>query len=197
MANLEKPTDRVGVRKFIRNIRKKRHRYRQFVGIMFLIALTIVGLPRPQWFGIGVALALVGIVIRLWASGYVKKDKVLATTGPYAYVRHPLYVGNQLIAFGFCLASGLWWSFVAWLAIWFYFYPQTIRHEDDVLGRLFPDEWPAWSARVQALIPRLTPYKPGGSRGPWSFSQSLRQNGEPLIAALLALCLYLLYRRLL
>ena len=62
-------------------------------------------------------IAVLGILVRLWASGHVKKDKVLATTGPYAYVRHPLYVGNHLITFGFCLASGLWWSFIAWLAI--------------------------------------------------------------------------------
>ncbi len=185
----------LGLQKFIKDIQHNRRRFRQFIGIMFLILLTIVGQPIAAWFVPGVVIAGLGIAVRLWASGHVKKDKVLATTGPYAYVRHPLYVGNHLLALGFCLASGLWWSLPVWILIGLFFYPQTIRYEDKLLARLFPGEWEPWSQRTRALIPRLTPYKPGG-RGEWSFTQSLRQNGEPIIASLLVLFLYLLYLRL-
>lgn len=185
----------VGLQKFFRNLRHNRHRYRQFTGIAFLILLTGVGRPRAAWLLPGVVLAVLGIAVRLWASGHVKKDKALATTGPYAFVRHPLYVGNHLITFGFCLASGWWWSFVAAALLSLYFYPQTIRHEDGLLGRLFPNEWPAWGARTRALIPRLTPYQ-GRIGGEWSLQQSLRQNGEPVIALLLLLFLYSLWLRL-
>lgn len=173
----------------------KRHRSRQLIGILFLIALVIVGQPRLDWFPIGLALSVLGIAVRLWASGHVKKNKQLATSGPYAFVRHPLYVGNHLIMAGFCFASGFWWSFLVWLALSFYFYPQTIAHEDRVLARLFPGEWEAWAQRTRALIPRLTPYAPG-QPAEWSFYQSLRQNGEPIIAVLLLLGLYVLYLRL-
>jgi len=187
--------DRAGIKRFVRDLRYNRHRFRQFTGIAFLILMTAVGQPRPAWYLPGALLTVLGIIVRLWASGHVKKDKVLATTGPYAFVRHPLYVGNHLVMLGFCLASGLWWSFVLWLFISFYFYPQTIRHEDRLLARLFPGQWEPWAERTRALIPRVTPYQ-SGQTADWSFRQSLRKNGEPIIAALLLLCLYLLYTRL-
>lgn len=192
----QKPlSERVGLKRFVHDLQHNRHRSRQFVGIAFLIVLTIVGQPLPDLYYWGVGFAVLGIAIRLWASGHVKKDKVLATTGPYAFVRHPLYVGNHLITLGFCLASGLWWSFLVWIALGFFYYPQTIAHEDRLLARLFPGQWEPWAQRTRALIPRLTPY-PSNQTSEWSFQQSLRKNGEPIIAALLLLCLYILFRRL-
>lgn len=187
--------ERVGLRRFVHDLKYNRHRSRQFVGISFLILLTIVGAPIPDLYYWGLVLAVLGIAVRLWASGHVKKDKELATDGPYAYVRHPLYVGNHLIMVGFCLASGLWWSFFLWLGIALFYYPQTIAHEDEKLARLFPGQWEQWARDVQALTPRLRPYGPGRS-SEWSFQQSLRRNGEPIIAALLLLFLYLIYQRL-
>jgi protein-S-isoprenylcysteine O-methyltransferase Ste14 len=188
--------ERTGLKRLLHDIKHKRHRFRQFLGIAFLILVTVLGTPtnRPL-FIVGAVLAVIGIIIRLWASGHVKKDKVLATTGPYAFVRHPLYVGNHLIMFGFCLASGLWWSYVVYLFFAFYFYPQTIRHEDQLLARLFPGQWEPWAKGTRALIPRVSPYR-SDQTSEWSFTQSLRKNGEPIIAALLLLCLYLLHQRL-
>ena len=186
---------RAGLTRFVRDLRYNRHRSRQFVGIVFLILLTIVGEPLAYLYYWGLGAAALGIGVRLWASGHVKKDKVLATTGPYAYVRHPLYVGNHLITAGFCLASGLWWSFVAWIGLAWFYYPQTIAHEDRMLARLFPGQWEDWARQTRALIPRLSPYR-SGQAAEWSFTQSLRKNGEPIIAALLFAFLYILYRRL-
>lgn len=184
-----------GLHKLLWDLQFNRQRFRQFVGIVFLILATSVGNPNIIFFIPGVMIALLGMAIRMWASGHVKKDKLLATTGPYAYVRHPLYVGNHLIMFGFCLASGLWWTFVLWIIIGVLFYPPAIRHEDRLLERLFPNEWPDWYAKTQALIPSRVPYR-RDQAAQWSFRQSLRQNGEPIIAALLLLGLYLLYLRL-
>ncbi len=188
-------SERVGLRRFVHDFRYNRHRSRQFVGVGFLILLTVVGAPLADIYYWGVGAAVLGMAVRLWASGHVKKDKVLATTGPYAYVRHPLYVGNHLITVGFCLASSLWWSFFGWVALALFYYPQTIAHEDKLLARLFPGEWKAWAHETPALTPRFKPYR-SGQKAEWSFRQSLRKNGEPIIAALLVLCLYILYRRL-
>ena len=187
--------ERTGFKRFVYDLRYNRHRSRQFVGVVFLILLTIVGRPVAPLYYWGVVIAALGIAVRLWASGHVKKDKALATAGPYAYVRHPLYVGNHLITFGFCLASGLWWSFLGWIALGFFYYPQTIAHEDKKLARLFPGQWEEWAREVRALIPRVSPYR-AGQKAEWSFRQSLRQNGEPIIAALLLLFLFILYQRL-
>jgi protein-S-isoprenylcysteine O-methyltransferase Ste14 len=195
---LKAPTlSSLGLQKLAHDLMHRRYRFRQFVGIAFLFVLTFMGAPGKlgelgRWlYYVGVAITIPGMLIRLWASGHVKKDKALATSGPYGYVRHPLYVGNHLITFGFCLASGLWWSLPAWVVIGLVFYPGTIKHEDAVLHRLFGKSWEDWRARTHALIPRLTPYKPGET-GEWSFSQSLRVNGEPVIILILVLCLFFL-----
>jgi protein-S-isoprenylcysteine O-methyltransferase Ste14 len=140
----------------------------------------------------GAALVVLGVVVRLWASGHIMKNRELATGGPYAYVRHPLYVGNILLGVGFCIASGLWWSLPLFLAIMLIFYPKTIETEDGKLHRTFGADWEQWRARTRALIPRLTPY-PKASAGGWSFKQSMKKNGEPLIALFLLACLYYLY----
>lgn len=186
-----------GFGKLAHDLVHRRYRFRQFVGIGFLFVLTVVGEPTawgryaPQLFWSGIGFAVLGMLIRLWASGHVKKDKSLATTGPYSFVRHPLYVGNHLITLAFCLASGLWWSFPAWAVIAMLFYPGTIAHEDTVLHRLFGKSWEAWRAETHALIPRLTPYN-RHERGEWSLRQS-HHNGEPLIIAILVGCLFYLW----
>jgi protein-S-isoprenylcysteine O-methyltransferase Ste14 len=100
-----------GLQRFFGDIRYHRERYRQFLGVAFIVLISFAGQPQFPMYWIGAVMVVAGVAIRLWASGHVKKDKVLATDGPYAYVRHPLYVGNLILLFGFSLASGLWWSF--------------------------------------------------------------------------------------
>ncbi|NNL43689.1 MAG: isoprenylcysteine carboxylmethyltransferase family protein [Desulfobacterales bacterium] len=184
-----------GQKKFIHDIKHRRHRFRQLLGIVLAILFSVAGQPIMSWFVIGVILVFIGIFIRLWASGHIKKDKVLATDGPYAFVRHPLYVGNILLTLGFALASGLWWSFPLMIVFLIGFYPPAIRKEDEKLHNLFKEDWEKWRQDTKALIPRLTLLKKG-QRGDWSFWQSLRQNGEPVIALFLLLCLYYLFLKL-
>ncbi len=185
-----------GLRRLLYDLRHRRRRYRQLVGVLFVLWMTIVGRPIEGLLVLGTVLATLGMLVRLWASGYVMKNEVLATVGPYARVRHPLYVGNLLICAGFCAASGLWWSIPAALAMWLFFYPQTIRYEDQKLRRLFPGDWDRWAAETRALLPRLTPYVGNGERVPWSLSRSLLRNGEPVHILLLGGGLGYLFTRL-
>lgn len=184
-----------GLRRFLGDIRSHRERFRQFFGIVFIILVSIAGKPRYWLYFAGAAFIIVGMVIRLWASGHVIKNKVLATTGPYAFVRHPLYVGNLALLSGFALASSLWWAIPLLIGFLLAFYPASIRHEDTKLHRKFDKEWEQWSKKTPALVPRFTPYQPG-QRGNWSFRQSLQENGEPIIALFLMFCLYMLYVKL-
>lgn len=180
-----------GLQKFLDDIRYNRDRYRQFVGITYVILVSIAGKPNTMLFFTGTILVIIGISIRMWASGHIKKNKVLATDGPYAYVRHPLYVGNLTLGFGFALASSLWWSIPLFLGIIFIFYPHAVHHEDEKLHNMFKEDWEEWRKKTRALIPRFTPYRPG-QRGNWSFMQSLKQNGEPVIALFLLFWLFIL-----
>ena len=180
-----------GLQRFLNDIRYHRERFRQFIGICLVILFSVAGKPEKLLFPIGFVLVILGIATRMWASGHIKKNKVLATDGPYSYVRHPLYVGNITLGFGFALASSLWWSLPLFILILLLFYPQAIHSEDKKLQRIFKEDWEQWRKETRALIPRLTPYQPGQHSG-WSFMQSLRQNGEPIIALFLLFWLYIL-----
>jgi protein-S-isoprenylcysteine O-methyltransferase Ste14 len=145
---------------------------------------------------VGAGLACLGMLVRLAASGFVMKNETLATNGPYAFVRHPLYVGNILICVGFCFASGVWWSAPFAIATLLLFYPDAIRYEDQKLQRLFPGQWERWSAETRALLPRLNPYLAGGEptrRSSWSLRLSMMRNGEPVHIVIMGACLIYLY----
>ena len=76
----------------------------------FVFAAVYLWLAQPSWQTMVASLVLVapGLGLRAYASGYVKKNAELTTTGPYAYTRNPLYLGSMLIAFGFAAAAWRW-----------------------------------------------------------------------------------------
>lgn len=112
--------------------------------------------PRPAAIAWSLALALPGLWLRGYASGYVKKNRELTMTGPYAHTRNPLYLGSMLIAAGFAVAL-LSWPVALVLAVGFaVIYIPVIASEERFLRATFP-EFDAYCRRVPRLIPRLTP----------------------------------------
>lgn len=183
-----------GARNLIRQMRYNEFS-RQALGILLVAVLGWFGGPLPAPFWVGCGVAVLGLVIRMFASGYIVKNKELATRGPYSLVRHPLYTGNILVLIGMSLASGLWWAWLmGFLFLWFY-YPPAIEYEDRKLRRLFGNQWENWSARVPALMPRSMALGELASGG-WSFAKSLRQNAEPLVVAWVLFWLHWLWRQL-
>src|SRR5499427_2169034 len=84
---------------------------RSRVPLGFLFAAAYLWWARPTWLslGIGIVLIAVGVIIRAMASGHIRKNAELATTGPYAYTRNPLYLGSIVIALGFVvMARNVW-----------------------------------------------------------------------------------------
>lgn len=165
---------------------------RQLSAIILIIIFAVFGQPAIAWlYWAGVAMVAVGTLCRLWASGHVKKNKVLATDGPYSLVRHPLYVGNILMLFGFAIAAGLWWSVPLVVFLLFFYYPPAISYEDRKLNKLFGHDWQNWSTKTKALFPSWPPA--GSLSASWSFKQSLFGNGEPVIVIFAAYCCYHLF----
>ena len=77
------------------------------VTVGFGVAAAAFWLARPSWLsvGVGAAVALVGESLRVWAAGHLEKGKEVTTSGPYRWMRHPLYVGSSLLGVGFAVAS--------------------------------------------------------------------------------------------
>lgn len=107
--------------------------------------------PAIAW---SLLLVMPGLWLRGYASGYVKKNRELTQTGPYAYTRNPLYLGSILIAAGFAVAL-LSWPVGAMLAAMFLIiYVPVIASEERFLRSTFAD-FEAYCRRVPRLIPRL------------------------------------------
>jgi protein-S-isoprenylcysteine O-methyltransferase Ste14 len=183
-----------GLNKLIRPLRYH-EASRQWFAVLFVPLVSYFGQPTREMLIAGGIVALIGALIRLWASGHVKKNKVLATDGPYAYVRHPLYVGNILILLGFSMASNLWWAYALMVFLILFYYPPAISYEDAKLNRTFGEEWQNWSKNIHALIPSFHG-KAGSTGSEWSFKQSLFQNLEPVIALYLIGFMYMLFSKL-
>ncbi|HUV71302.1 MAG TPA: isoprenylcysteine carboxylmethyltransferase family protein [Terracidiphilus sp.] len=120
--------------------------------------------PRPAAVAWSLALVLPGLWLRGYASGYVKKNRELTMTGPYAYTRNPLYLGSMLIAAGFAVAL-LSWPVAVVLAVGFTaIYVPVIASEERFLREAFAG-FDEYCRRVPRLIPRLTAAPPALGRG--------------------------------
>ena len=136
------------------------------VPLGFLFAVLYFWLARPSWrslaFGaIGVVL---GLLIRALASGHVRKNEALATSGPYAYTRNPLYLGSLLMGLGFAVAARSWWVGVALVVMFVAIYLPVIRDEEAFLRRTFP-EFEEYSRRVPRMLPRVVAHSGRWRRG--------------------------------
>ena len=149
---------------------------------MLVVLYSATAAPIPLLAAIGLAIAFVGALVRLYASGFIVKNQELATDGAYRFVRHPLYTGNILLVVGFALAGSRWWGIPLALFFFWFYYPTAIEYEDRKLHRIFGATWEEWSARTPALMPRM-----GSSRAPqpgdrrWSVAVSNQRNGEILL----------------
>ncbi len=140
----------------------------------FLFAVFYFWLARPSWrsLALGAIAVVPGLLIRALASGHVRKNETLATSGPYAYTRNPLYLGSLLMGLGFCVAARSWWVGVALVVMFFAIYLPVIRDEENFLRAKFP-EFDGYARRVPRMLPRLTPDSTNQKEAPAGFSWGL------------------------
>jgi protein-S-isoprenylcysteine O-methyltransferase Ste14 len=128
------------------------------VPLGFVFALLYLWLAKPSLRCLLSSLLLIipGLLIRALASGHVRKNEALATSGPYAYTRNPLYLGSLLIGIGFAVAARSWWVGFLLVVMFFAIYLPVIRDEETFLRQKFP-EFDEYAQRVPRMFPRLTP----------------------------------------
>jgi len=163
----------------------------------FVLAGLYLWLARPtvQSLAFGTPVVVLGLLLRGAASGELRKNEQLATTGPYAYTRNPLYLGSLIIAGGFSIAARSLWIALAMLVMFVVIYLPVIRAEERYLAENFA-EFSDYARRVPRFIPKLGQ----NSRPPSSFRWELyRKHREynailgsvVIIAALLAKLLWM------
>lgn len=138
------------------------------VPVGFVFAAFYMWLARPSWgcLAAGAVIVAVGIALRAYASGHLRKASELTTTGPYAYTRNPLYLGSLIIGAGFALAARNLWIALAIAVIFFAIYVPVMRFEDQFLRSRF-SRFNEYARRVPRLLPRVR--AAGGAGGEFSF----------------------------
>lgn len=133
-------------------------RLRVTCGFVMVAAFVWFSRPDALSLAIGLPVSLLGLLLRAWATGHVEKNIRLAQSGPYAYVRNPLYLGTLLVAAGFVVASRQWPLAVLFGAVFLFIYLPAIELEAQHLRTLFPS-FAAYAERVPALWPTLHPMR--------------------------------------
>ena len=146
--------------------------------------------------GAGIGLVFLGEVVRFWAAGYIAKDAIVTTGGPYGYVRNPLYFGSLLLAIGYGLISGLGWPVVAVLIVLFLiFHLAAISYEEKFLTGKFGAPYTDYLSKVPRLIPSPWPRTRGEGNFAWSKALENREHISALFAVvfviILPLCRYM------
>lgn len=164
-----------------------------YLGIALLIYFSK---PTPVSVAVGLVFIAAGQLLRLWAAGHLVKNKRLTTTGPYAYVKNPLYLGAITIVVGFCIVGMPPWNltpslrdprlllYVLFLAAFFLYYmPRKIKIEGDRLRRIYGEEYTRYEQSVPDMIPRLTPYRSGDTTR-WSWARAVDNSEHGTIMSL-------------
>ncbi|GIT36426.1 MAG: hypothetical protein Ct9H300mP6_02940 [Gammaproteobacteria bacterium] len=132
---------------------------RQSIGIILVSVFCFETSPDsifPYASHFAISLILLGLANRMYASGFVLKNKELSTTGPYAFMRHPLYTGNIMILIGLCLINGFFWSFITAFIFLFFITRLQLNMKGRKLKSLFPETFGVkWASVTPALMPKM------------------------------------------
>ena len=134
-------------------------RIRVPLGFLFAAVFLVFARPEIVTLAVGAGISVVGLLIRAWASGHIRKNENLAVSGPYSYTRNPLYLGSFLLGVGFCVAAGVWWLALLFAVLFLGIYLPVMRVEAEDLTRIFGAAFDEYKKAVPLFFPRLTPWK--------------------------------------
>lgn len=148
-------------------------RWRVRAGYPVAAIFLFLASPTPRTIWIGAFISAIGLAIRGYASGYLRKDRELATAGPYARTRNPLYLGSAILAAGFAIAGDSIWAGI-FVALYFsIFYYAVMRNEEEGLRKQFGAAFDEYAKRVPLFFPSIAA-KTFGNTATFSWPQYLR-----------------------
>ena len=163
---------------------------RSFTPIPFIIALLYFAEPIWYTIVIGALLITIGEFLRIWAVGYAGAStrartlgaaRDLVTTGPYRYVRNPLYLGNFLLSLGVCLLANVYWLVAVLIIGYFCQYLPIIALEEVYLLESCGSVYQTYREQVPRFVPRFRPYL-NPSDHDFSFARAIKSEKRTLTA---------------
>jgi len=161
-------------------------------GFVLVVLFGWLSHPTANSLAWGLPISLAGIALRAWAAGCLAKNQRLATSGPYAHLRNPLYAGTLLVAAGLVIAARNPWLGLVFAAVFGLIYLPVIQLEEQHLRSLFP-EYAGYAATVPALVPRFRA-RLAKNPQPFRFSLYLKNKEYEAGAGFAAGMLFLLWK---
>jgi protein-S-isoprenylcysteine O-methyltransferase Ste14 len=120
-------------------------------GFLLVIGFGWLADPTLKSLSVGVPVSILGLLLRAWAAGHLAKNEQLATGGPYAYIRNPLYIGTLLVAAGVVIATRRVELAILFGAVFLLVYLPVIQNEEQHLRKIFPS-YAGYADKVPALL---------------------------------------------
>lgn len=162
---------------------------------LLLVPFVLLARPTPPLLAVGAAVAALGVLLRGWAAGFIRKDRELSTDGPYAHTRNPLYLGSFLIGLGVSLGAGRWELIALFVAFYAGLYAPLMRAEARALEARFGEAYARWAGEVPLFVPRLVGYRTsGGAPARFTFERWRRNREYEALLGVIAGFLFLAAR---
>lgn len=159
-------------------------------GIVLAALFALLADPVLPTLLLGLPFCLLGLAIRAWAAGHLRKDETLTVSGPYAFVRNPLYIGSLLAALG-CVIAAARTELALLAGVYFLLvYLPVVELEEQHLAELFP-QYHGYAQRVRAFLPTLPGRLPEGS---FSFALYRRNREQRALYGFAAVYLFLILK---
>ena len=158
-----------------------------------VLALLYFSKPEKLYFFIGLIPVVIGEYFRIWGCGHLVKTKELIISGPYAHLRHPLYLGTYLITLGLCMMASRWeLLMMAQFVYALYYYPRKEIIEGFRLAGYYGDEYFKYMQAVPALIPSFKAYRQSDQK--WSFSRTVGNSELGILFAVIVAVVLLYFK---
>ena len=176
-------------------------KYRDYTPIPLILIVLFVAKPSVFTATLGTIVLTFGELFRIYSVAFIgsisrtRKESLgnqLITSGPFKWVRNPLYLGNFFIVFGLAIYSGILWFCVLTAALFYLQYHYIVQYEEGLLEKKFGNEYGAYKASVPAWFPKSLP-KLNEIEWPDSFTKSLKSEKRTLSAIAGMLILLILF----
>lgn len=147
---------------------------------LFVVAGIYLINQKSGWLWVGMVVTFFGELVQLWAASHLRKDKALATSGPYSFIRNPMYFGRFFVLLGFMIMiQQAWWTktqamnipllVVGYVVLFALYVYSRVGREEARLRGIFGEDYIHYCKEVRRFLPRLRPYtKAASQRLQWS-----------------------------
>lgn len=173
-----------------RKVRKTLLKLRLPLGLV-LFALLLPHI-RPAWFFPGLIVSILGEALQVWCFATIKTHRKLTVTGPYQFVRNPMYIGRFFLILGILMMTGSILLLIVFTAIYWFYMTNRVNREESLLTELFGDDYRSYQRAVRPYLPSFNQWRPDLL---WSFDREnfFRNNAHINIAAVAIVYIIIFY----